>query len=154
MQTRNSNLSVCGSGTIAIDNANIGAKFINATPKYLNITNDTFIAGETVDTTGIYIAGAYINAPKNYKQSHVLRGKTFINGPLQIGGSTIGSLNSSITTLSDGAQIFEDVQITHNMLKFSSNNNGKQDSTSRYIQFNDTSVVFYNNGKTATLPLS
>lgn len=111
------------------------------TTPFLQITQDSMILGNSTNNADInlYIQNTQIGGESNN---------------VSIAGRDLTQLSTNKTVIKAGVNIGEDTTITHNMVKLSSNNNGKKDTTSRYIQFNDDSIVFYNNGKTATLTLS
>lgn len=71
---------------------------------------------------------------------------------ISIGGSDVGQLTTKKIIIKNGVNLLDCVQITDTMIKLADDSNSNPKS--RYIQFNDDSIVFYNNGKTATLTLS
>ena len=71
---------------------------------------------------------------------------------ISIGGSDVGQLTTKKIIIKNGVNLLDCVQITATMIKLADDSNSNPKS--RYIQFNDDSIVFYNNGKTATLTLS
>ena len=73
-------------------------------------------------------------------------------GGISIGGSDVGQLTTEKIIIKYGVNLLDNVQITDTMIKLADDSNSNPES--RYIQFNDDSIVFYNNGKTATLTLS